>query len=115
MGTRVSAQDKRRAIRLRVNGAVRGRLASGQPLDLHDLSSGGFLAEMTTRLPEGSAHDVVLTSGSGLVVNARARCAHVRRHAERASTFRVGFAFLSVRDDEIEALLDLLMGDLSFS
>ena len=108
--------EKRRAIRLQVNGEVAGRLtAIGQPLELRDLSSGGFLAEMTVRIPEGSVHHVVLTSNSGHTVKARARCAHVRRRTIRGhTTFSIGFAFLSIRDDEIEALLDLLTGRLSF-
>ena len=108
--------DSRRAVRLSVNGEIRGRLvATEHELILRDVGAGGFLAETTIAIEVDSVHHVRLITPAGTSYVLAARCAHCRRRGVVAGVerFVVGFAF-KTPNTAIDHMLDQLMGTVSF-
>ena len=109
-------REQRRRIRLEVRGEVSGLiLEEDLALTLRNLSSGGFLAETTDRIPIGSTHTVKLIARDGLVVTATVRCAHCRELRPSAiPAYAIGFAFVGASEHALDLLLDRLTASLTF-
>lgn len=99
------------ALRLPVDGEISGQLLErDQPLQVRDIGSRGFLAEMREGPPVGSIHHARLTGRNGVTVLVAVRCAHSRRRADSVGPHRylVGFAFLTSDTGAVDRLIDQL-------
>ena len=98
-------------LRLTVGGEISGQLLErDHALQLRDIGSRGFLAEMRESLPVGSIHHARLVGRNGFVAFVAVRCAHCRRRSDVVGPHRyfVGFAFLTANTSAIDRLIDQL-------
>jgi hypothetical protein len=98
-------------LRLTVDGEISGSLLErDQALQLRDIGSRGFLAEMHESPPVGSVHHARLVGRNGFTALVAVRCAHCRRRPDVVGPHRylVGFAFLTANTSAIDRLIDQL-------
>ena len=100
-------------LRRTVDGEISGQLLErDQALQLRDIGSRGFLAEMRESPPVGSIHHARLVGRNGFTALVAVRCAHCRRRSDVAGPHRylVGFAYLTANTSAIDRLIDQLTG-----
>jgi hypothetical protein len=106
-----TARPEQPVLRFTVDGEISGQLLERDlPLQLRDIGSRGFLAEMRESPPVGSIHHARLVGRNGFTALVAVRCAHCRRRADVAGPHRylVGFAFLTANTGAIASLIDQL-------
>ena len=104
--------SQRRAPRIEVMGQLHGQLVPmNVPLDVRDLSSGGFAVESTVSFPVGAVHRFRFITKTGAEVIVRASARHCRpvETPDGSARFLAGFAFILDENGETEAAIDLML------
>jgi hypothetical protein len=107
-----SALAERRAPRIEVMGQLHGQLVPmNLPLDVRDLSSGGFAVESSVSFPVGAVHRFRFITRTGAEVLVRATARHCRPvdSLDGAPRFLAGFSFILEPSGETEAAIDLML------
>lgn len=101
-----------RAPRIEVMGQLHGQLVPmNLPIDVRDLSSGGFAIESTVDFPVGAVHRFRFITQNGIEVLVRASARHCRsvESADGSPRFVAGFAFIMDPNGETEAAIEILL------
>ena len=101
-----------RSTRIEVMGQLHGQLVPmNVPLDVRDLSSGGFAVESSVDFPVGAVHRFRFVTQNGIEVLVRANARHCRsiESSDGAPRFLAGFAFIMDPNGETEAAVEILL------
>ena len=101
-----------RAPRIEVMGQLHGQLVPmNVPLDVRDLSNGGFAVESSVDFPVGAVHRFRFITQNGIEVLIRANARHCRsvESADGSPRFLAGFAFIMDANGETEAAVEILL------
>ena len=93
-------------------GQLHGQLVPmNLPLDVRDLSSGGFAVESSVSFPVGAVHRFRFITRTGAEVLVRATARHCRPvdSVDGAPRFLAGFSFILDQNGETEAAIDLML------
>jgi hypothetical protein len=93
-------------------GQLHGQLVPmNVPLDVRDLSNGGFGVESSVDFPVGAVHRFRFITQNGIEVLMRATARHCRpvESADGAPRFLAGFAFIMDPNGETEAAVEILL------
>ena len=104
--------SNRRATRIEVMGQLHGQLVPmNLPLDVRDLSNGGFAVECSVSFPIGAVHRFRFITRTGAEVLVRATARHCRpvESQDGSARFLAGFSFLLDPNGETEAAIDLML------
>jgi hypothetical protein len=101
-----------RSPRIEVMGQLHGQLVPmNVPLDVRDLSNGGFAVESSVDFPVGAVHRFRFITQHGIEVLIRATARHCRsvESADGSPRFLAGFAFIMDPNGETEAAVEILL------
>lgn len=106
------APIQRRSPRIEVMGQLHGQLVPmNLPLDVKDLSAGGFAVESTVNFPIGAVHRFRFITRTGAQVLVRATARHCRQveTADGTARYIAGFSFILDAGGETEAAIELML------